>query len=1133
MEKNEDVGLFYWKSRIKKMLLLMKLICFWILVGLMQVHATAYGQAESVAFEKKSLTIDQVFSTITTQLKYDIFYSDDEIDVAKVVRLPNLTVNVEDVLRLVLGEHFTYQFVGKTIVIAPKTEIPQNQKGLQLRGFVSDTKKRPMPGVTVKLVGTSIGTATNMDGWFQLPDIPANAGTLEFSFVGYKSQKVDFTANTRDTLRIVMEEDVTEVDEVVVTGMFTRKANSFTGAAQSFSREEIRRVGNTNVLQSIKNLDPSFRIAESLANGSNPNQQYEITMRGQSGFPDLKGEYSSNPNNPLFIVDGFEQSLTYVMDMDMNRVASVTLLKDAAAKAIYGSKAANGVVVIETLQPEKGKLRVSYTGTMNVQLPDLTSYDLCNAAEKLEVEFNAGKYTYFRDNGSSIWGNPVEQYSWDQVYNGLMKEVIAGVNTDWKSIPLRNGIGQKHTIYLEGGDDFFRYGLDVSYNNVVGVMKGSNRNTFSGGVTLSYRYNNIMLKNSFSVTYNKGENSPYGSFSEYTSMNPYYRCWDDDGNVIKILGERLGTYQNTNVYNPVWNATINTKDFSEYTQFVNNFYVEWTPARGFKFTGRVSLNKSDTGSEIFHPASHTNFIGWEEDEEKIYRRGSYIYGDGKSFAVSADVLANYSVQLGERHMIFANVGWSLNNSTSESVTFKAEGFSNDKLDNLAFARQHYKDGRPSASESTTRDIGFVGAANYSYDNRYLFDASFRLSGSSQFGSDNRWGTFWSLGLGWNLHQEKFFHSLTDSGILSQLKLRGSLGYTGSQNFNSYQSIATYSYYTSSAYNGNIGAVLAGMPNSRLKWQRKYDRNLGVDFGVFNGRLQGRFDYYSTVTDDLLTDVTIPSSTGFTSYKENLGKVENIGYEISLKYRVWQEQSKDAFLNIFVAASHNKNTIKQISNFLQTYNDTQTSSVSNKPITRYEEGQSMSAIWAVKSMGIDPACGDELFITSEGTRTYEWDSDNLQICGDTEPTLQGNLGFNFDYKGISLNVTARYQFGGQVYNQTLVDKVENANLENNVDRRIFSDRWVKKGDVSLYKNIKNEETTQATSRFVEDDDQFVISSLNLSYELTRIEAIKRIGMERLRLSFDMTDFGRMQSVKIERGTSYPFARTFSFSLQVMF
>lgn len=185
------------------------------------------------------------------------------------------------------------------------------------------------------------------------------------------------------------------------------------------------------------------------------------------------------------------------------------------------------------------------------------------------------------------------------------------------------------------------------------------------------------------------------------------------------------------------------------------------------------------------------------------------------------------------------------------------------------------------------------------------------------------------------------------------------------------------------------------------------------------------------------------------------------------------------------------------------------------------------------MGIDPRVEMNFLLPRKEHARMNGIPIIFRFVGIQNRHFKGTLGFNFDYKGISLNVTARYQFGGQVYNQTLVDKVENANLENNVDRRIFSDRWVKKGDVSLYKNIKNEETTQATSRFVEDDDQFVISSLNLSYELTRIEAIKRIGMERLRLSFDMTDFGRMQSVKIERGTSYPFARTFSFSLQVMF
>jgi hypothetical protein len=256
-------------------------------------------------------------------------------------------------------------------------------------------------------------------------------------------------------------------------------------------------------------------------------------------------------------------------------------------------------------------------------------------------------------------------------------------------------------------------------------------------------------------------------------------------------------------------------------------------------------------------------------------------------------------------------------------------------------------------------------------------------------------------------------------------------------------------------------------------------------------------------------------------------------EFNIKYRLWQDRTKDAFLNVFVNGSRNTNRIKEISNYLQTYNNTQTATVSNKPVVRYAEGQSMTAIWAAPSYGIDPATGSELFIKPDGTRTYTWDSDYLTTCGDTESDLEGNFGVNFDYKGFSLNITARYLFGGQVYNQTLVDKVENADVNYNVDRRIYTDRWVKQGDVSLYKNIRNTATTRATSRFVEDNDQFFISALNASYDLTRIAAVKKINIDRLKLSFDMSDFGRIQSVKIERGTSYPFARTFSFSLQAMF
>ncbi len=1112
----------------KKLFLTMRLTMILMFFACIQVSGKGFAQ---ITVSATNEPLQKVFKEIQKQSGYDFLYLYDLL-----AKEGNVTVDLKDVTikdaveACIKGKNLSYTIVDNAVLIKAKEEAKQTQQQpvkYTLKGKVTEKNGTPVFGAAVLVKGTTTGVATEEDGNYTLTLTSRNV-TLVYSFIGFKTVEVLYTG--QPTINVSLEEEALVIEGAVATGMFTRKAESFTGSVQSFNREEIRRVGNTNVLQSIRNLDPSFRIVESLSNGSNPNQTYQITLRGQSGFPDLKGEYKNNPNEPLFIVDGFETSITYVMDMDMNRIANVTLLKDATAKAIYGSKAANGVVVIETLKPEAGRLKVSYTGSMNFQTPDLSSYNLCNAAEKLKVEKDGGLFLYFTDNGVQVTTNPGSQYLYDQYYNSILAEVLAGVNTDWKSLPLRNGMGQKHSVYLDGGDDYFRYGLDLSYNNVVGVMKGSGRNTFAGGISLSYRHKSISIRNSLTATYNKGINSAYGSFIEYTRMNPYYRYKDELGNYIKQPGINYGR---ANDINPLYNTTINTKDFTEYMQFVNNFYIEWTPVERLKFTGRVGLVKKDNGAEIFHPASHTDFAGWESDTTLVNRRGRYTYGDGKDLTVSSDILANYSFMAGKNHMFFANAGWSINSAGSEYVTFAAEGFPNDKLDNISFARQYLLNSRPSVSQSTTRDVGVLGSFNYSYASRYLFDASFRMSGSSQFGSNNRWGKFWSLGAGWNIHNEKFMKNLKDEGIITLAKLRASVGFTGSQNFNSYQSLATYDYYTSQFYNGNIGAILGAMPNTNLKWQRKYDKNIGMDISLLKNRIALRLDYYIANTDDLLTDVTIPSSTGFTFYKENLGEVENKGYEFSIKYRVWNDPINESFFNIYVAGAHNKNRIKQISNYLQTFNNTQTSTVSNKPVVRYNEGQSMTAIWAVPSYGIDPASGMELFIKPDGNRTYTWNSNYLAVCGDTEPTLQGNLGFNFDYKGLSVNLSATYRFGGQLYNQTLVDKVENANLRQNVDRRIFESRWVNPGDVSIYKDIRNTATTRATSRFVEDDNVFGISSLNISYELNKIKKFKMKGVDRLKLSFDMADFAKLSSVRIERGTSYPFARTFSFSLQLMF
>lgn len=1095
------------------------LLIAFLLFSFSMSYAVTKDSTRMVSFIVKSETLNNALVKFKDLTGVQILFSEELLGDKRCKELDLVNVSIDFALEKILeGSGFVYSNVDGVYIVKKASGGQKSPTRPRVfTGMVTDRKGEPLPGVTVVVKGTRIGSATDGEGRFELSLALEGEVTLLFSFVGMESREI-VVKDDASPICVVLEENSESLEEVVVTGIFERRAESFTGSAQSFTKEELRKVGNTNLLQSLKNIDPSFNIMEDLANGSNPNIMPEVQLRGQSGFPDLKGEYQTDPNQPLFILDGFEVSLMKVIDMDMNRIESVTLLKDAAAKAIYGSKAANGVVVIETHRPAVGKMQVTYTGSINISEPDLSSYNLTDAREKLQVEKDAGLYTY-RGNDA------LQQYNYDRDYNRILEEVLRGVNTDWLSKPLRTGIGHKHVLYLEGGDESFRYGVDFSYNNVKGVMKGSERNTVSGGITFSYRYKNILLKNNLEVIYNKGINSPWGEFSTYARMNPYFRPKDEMGKVNKFFEGTVVT--GATIPNPIWNTTINTSDFSEYSQFTNNFYLEWLLSWGGKVTGRISISRNDSGSEIFHPASHTDFIDYSEEDSN--RKGTYEYGDGNNFDLAADINANYSKSFG-KHLIFANIGWSMSDKTSRNTSFVAEGFPNDYLEDITFARQYYKDSRPKGTESTTRDIGVLFAMNYSYADRYLLDGSFRLSASSQFGSDNRWGKFWSIGVGWNVHKESFMEQLT---FLDQLRVRGSIGFTGSQNFNSYHSKATYNYNSTDSYLGEYGAYLLGIENSKLKWQRKYDQNIGLDLSIFNRRMVLRLDYYTANTDDLLTDVTIPSSTGFRSYKENLGEVQNRGFEFRISSRVWNGMKQDGFLNIYLSGTHNSNNIKKISNSLAAYNEQQVDEVTNRPVIRYIEGQSMSVIWAVPSYGIDPANGRDILIKRDGSITYNWDANDLAVCGDTEPKLRGNCGFNFDYRGISLNVGMTWMFGGQIYNQTLVDKVENANMAYNVDRRVFSDRWREQGDISHFKNIRSTGITNPTQRFVEDQNEWTFSSLNLSYDLDRVLPVRDAGIRRLRLSFDMSDVCRLSSVKIERGTSYPFARTFSFSLQAMF
>ncbi|MBQ6910690.1 MAG: TonB-dependent receptor plug domain-containing protein, partial [Bacteroidales bacterium] len=423
----------------------------------------------------------------------------------------------------------------------------QNQKGRTVSGTVYDETGERFPGVGVITLDRKFGVLTNADGQFVLTGLPASS-TILVEIMGYKTQEFKVSGIPQgERLDIYLELDSETLQETVVTGIFTRRKDSFTGSVQTVTSDEIKKISNANVIASLKVIDPSMVVLENLAAGSDPNAMADIQIRGASTLStatqSLKSDYLNSGNTPLFILDGFETSLQKITDMDMNRVQSITILKDASAKAIYGSKGANGVIVIETKRPESGKMRITYTGSMSLEVPDLTSYDLTNAAEKLEVERMAGLFT--SDNAKS-------QVALDQTYTEKLRELLAGVETDWLAQPVRNGFGHKHSLYLEGGDKAMQYGVNLSFNRIGGAMKGSDRNTFSGGITLAYRIKNFQFRDKLTVDYNKSHNSPYGTFDQYYQMNPYSRLRDESGELIRSYSYMNNSGESAAYYNPLY-----------------------------------------------------------------------------------------------------------------------------------------------------------------------------------------------------------------------------------------------------------------------------------------------------------------------------------------------------------------------------------------------------------------------------------------------------------------------------------------------------------------------------------------------------------------------------------------------------
>lgn len=1094
-----------------------------------------------MSIDVKSTSVEQVLNEIHRKAKIDFFY---DANLAK--NWPKITLRaVNKTAEEIIGQvanliNCTYSVKGNIVTIFQKQLSGRERT---VKGYVRDEDGELLVGVPVCIGETRVCTVTDADGFYTFK-IPVEATTLKFSYVGLSNEYVQIAQGYSDVTRDVVMRGDTQLKEVVVNGYYSQAKKSFTGAAKTYDKEQLLAGSNQNILTALQNVDPSFVKIENNSMGSDPNSVPDFQIRGSGSITGMSDTYKGNPNMPIFIVDGFETSAEKVFDMDPYRVETITLLKDAAATAVYGSRAANGVVVITTTMPKTGKMEVSYNADVTFYIPDLSAYNLCTPEQKLELEKMAGLYDvsyrrmYSQDKTS-------DQLYCDMSYNHRLRNILEGVNTDWLAQPLDQvAIGHKHSVRLEGGSDNFRYAMDLNYNNTPGVMKKSGRQRMGIGLELQYIYNNITFRDQLTYSNVTSNNTPYGSFSSYAMLNPYLRFKNEDGSYIYQvdIDDRFQSYRDP-VHNPLYNSTLNTIDQTAYNDMTNLFGIDWHILEGLRLKGNFSFTVQNTSNDIFKPGRHTDFATFTGDN--FDRRGSYTASRGDVFNYDGSLVLSYFRQIGV-HVLNANAGWNIQQHKSKEFTVVAEGFPNDNLDYISFANQYQQAGAPSGDEYTSRLVGFLGNINYSFEERYLIDLSFREDASSRFGSDSRWAPFWSAGLGWNLHKE---HFMKDAKWLNELKLRATYGLTGSQEYDPYQAITTYQYLTGQRYHYGVGAKLLAMGNEELTWQRTNEKNFGVDLALFKNRFELSYDYYIKTSKDVLTAVTLPPSLGFTTYMANLGEVENKGWELSARAVLLKSNTHKLHWSVFGSMIHNKNKLLKISNALRAYNDTQDAAITDGkkedhvsvPKVRFVEGESINSIWVNESLGIDPLTGRELFLTKDGRIVSDWSAKNYVIGGCTDPKVEGTFGTLFSWKGLQLSATFRYRMGGQMYNQTLVDKVQDIDPRYNADARALTARWQKPGDIVRFAAFARDPVvgvldlqvaTRPTSRFIEDYNYLEMSTLNLSYEFDN-KNLKRYGIQRLKLLFYMNDVFHTSTVKIERGTNYPYARNFSLGLQARF
>lgn len=1163
MKKNDDVGLFYWKSRIKKMLLLMKLVCFIILIGLMQVHATTYGQAENVSFEQKRMTIDEVFNTITLQLQYDIFYSDDELDIKQVVEIPALRANIEDVLKAVLGERFSYQFISKTIIISPASADPQvNKKSIRLKGFVYDEKKIPMPGVTVQVVGTSVGTVSINNGWFAI-DLPILKGKLKFSFVGYKDQEIEFTEKT-DTLHIYMKEDVSNLDEVVVRAYGSQKKREVISAISRVTAEEMKELPTASLVNMLQGRMAGVMVVnQSGAPGS-------AQMVAIWGYNSLMTRGASD-GQPLYVIDGVPMhsfvspvSGTNTMaDIDPAMIESVEVLKDAAAASIYGSRAGNGVILITTKKGRAGEAKfsanVSYSASQLMAYPEQVGgrMERIIYLERLKTE-RSPIYDY--TTGKKRWPTSYEDVyeaaygTYDGFWlNGHLKQKVPDYlqdslnpyfnNSTWWKYVYKTGKVLNANLQASGGSERMQYMVGAGYYEETGIAINS-----------SYgRYN---LSSNLTAKPTKGLDLNVRLYLAYTnkdrdtrnlmSHNRFETITADPGLTSTLLS-------NSSEVEAEWLRNANAKkDKSDAYRAMGSVYLQYAFLEGLSLTGSASVDFSQSNSNIFSP-SWLDVAGWEENRSE----GSI----SRSISVLGNVLLRYNKSFKEKHNLEVLLGMDINKEQYHYINGYGKGGPSDNIYyynpniNQPVKNHGYLDYEEWVSMTSYYSdfnektmLSYFARVGYNYKQRYLVEGTLRRDGSSTFGEDHRWATFPSVAVGWAFSEEPFMRwaSWLDWG-----KLRASYGTSGQIFTDEYLAHGLMSV-NNDAFMENNGMIPNTMISPDLTWEKSEQYDIGLDLDMFDYRLKMKLDYYYKLTSSLIYNVELPGTILLAGARtENAMELSNEGIELELE--------ADILRNHAVLWRTKFNISRNWNRFEKSYDGKDKDGlIIGRPTSGlmvyaedgfYDSDDEVPVNWKIDGSqeylgtGVDPMTGMSGMVGRQKLLDLNGDgrigSEDMYYVGTAQPLAYGGWVNELTWKNFSLNMLFNYALGRSMINmrpKSIYQTVINVNPAD-------MDFWEKPGDDADYPSFGYGFEMQTDKR-VEKVHSVSLKQLTVGYDVAK-KVSKKIGFSGIRFFVTMENLFYLSNYSgdnpevvdvyrgIDSGGAYPLPRKYSIGLTLNF